>query len=258
MTATQPKQRSYAYFESQITLHSDEAQHVTERMGQIVDDSLRNMRYGLRYATGEKNMDKIVEMVETAFTQVTTDLNEEMARVQKMIDDNGVVIPSVYKHPVTLTVRHSTPMSAHYFGIIQQLDKLISEFEKLWLSGVWKDGQRDAAGREWQRRVARLGSDINNREQRAWMSAARREKKVQEKGDKTKKHGDAMPAQVTELAAPATLENASTVAAAASPPAAEPDTVAPVVPIVTTEVPVAADPPQPDSKPARKKKAVAA
>lgn len=258
MTATQPKQRSHAYYEYQITLHSDEAQHAMERMGQIVDDSLRNMRYSLRYAAGDKIMDKVDETVESAFAEITADIAKEIEIFEKVIHDNGIQIVAKFSHPVTTVEEYSTPMTMHYFSIIEQLDKLIQLFEKLWGSKFWNNKQRVEAGRDWQKRVQRLGNEVNKREQRAWAAAARKNRPVQENQGETKKPGDAAPAQVTELAAPATAENTTTVAAAASPPAAEPDTVAPVIPMVATEAPVAADPPQSDSKPVRKKKAVAA
>jgi hypothetical protein len=260
-TATQPKQRSYAYFESQITLHSDEAQHVAERMGQMVDDSFRNMRYGLRFATSEKTMDKLVEMIESSFTAITTDICAEMARVQKQIEDNGVVINPVHGHPATITVRNSTPMTARYFGIIQQFDQLIAGFEKLYLSGVWNDGQRYTAGRDWQRRVARVGSDINLKEQRAWAASARQDKKLVDRNRNTKKPNDISSVKAKETSTPASVSGAEEYqplqttddphqlsAASSGKPASLPVESEPVSDAV----------PEQDSKPARKKKTVAA
>jgi len=170
MATDNPKRHSRAYVEEEILLRSDEAQHVAKRAGPQAIVSLQKLAVVLGYLTKDKHIREVEEVIDQAIEKAAQEIAAEIARVQKLINDNGITVALQFNHPVAFTVALTTPAAVAYYGLIRQLDELMVRVHQLWFGRVWDSHQRREAGIQWQRRLVRLANRINHTEQRAWIA----------------------------------------------------------------------------------------
>ena len=170
MATDNPKRHSRAYVEEEILLRSDEAQHVAKRAGPQAIVSLQKLAVVLGYLTKDKHIREVEGMIDQAIEKAAQEIAAEIARVQKLINDNGITVALQFNHPAAFTVALTTPAAVAYYGLIRQLDELMVRVHQLWFGRVWDSHQRREAGIQWQRRLVRLANRINHTEQRAWIA----------------------------------------------------------------------------------------
>lgn len=246
MATESPHPHSRAYVEEQILLRSDEAQHVAKRAGPQAIVSLQKIAVVLGYITKEKQIAEVEELIDKAIDRTATTIAAEMARVQKLIADNGITVSPQFNHPVTITVALTTPAAVAYYGLIRQLDELMFLIHQLWFGRVWDNRQRRMAGIEWQRKLVALATNINQTEQRAWKAF---EKKGRSDEPQKTVVGD-LPSENAPDPAPAAAPETASAGAVPSEP-----TTLPALATADTE---SADPTIAPGKPARRNKSVAA
>lgn len=245
MGTESPKPHSRAFVEEEIFLRSDEAQHVAKHSGHQVILSLQKLAVVLGYLAKDKHVREVEKMVDHAIDKAATEIAAEMARVQKLIADNGINVTPRFNHPVTITAALTTPAAVAYYGLIRQLDELMFRVHQLWFGRVWHNQQRREAGIQWQRKLMALATHINHTEQRAW-------KALQKKGrpEELMKEpaANTLQEQAPERATAAVFETAS-----ADTGVTEPEST-PSAPSTLASIEAAAT----NSEPARPGKAVGA
>ena len=206
MATETPQPHSRAYVEEAIFLRSDEAQHVAKRSGPQTIVSLQKIAVVLGYITKDKQIREVEGLIDKAIDKAAAEIAAEMARVRKLIADNGVTVTPQFNHPVSIKVALTTPAAVAYYGLIRQLDELMFLVHQLWFGRVWHNQQRRAAGIQWQRRLMALATNINNTEQRAWKAF---QKKAKSEEPEKEPVTNTPLEQAPEGAAAAVLETAS-------------------------------------------------
>ncbi len=180
MATETPQPHSRAYVEEEIFLRSDEAQHVAKHAGRQAVVSLQKIAVVLGYLTKDKRIREVEALIDAAIDKTAAEIAAEMARVRKLIADNGISVTPQFNHPVTITVALTTPAAVAYYGLIRQLDELMFLAHQLWFGRAWHNQQRRAAGIQWQRRLVALATHINQTEQRAWKAFQKKKGRPEE------------------------------------------------------------------------------
>ena len=89
---------------------------------------------------------------------------------------NGISATPRYTNPKRITVHISSPQLAQYTALIEDLDRLMTVMDALWLTGVLTNKQRADGAYQWRTRVLRTGREIIDIERRARKSAEKRGK----------------------------------------------------------------------------------
>lgn len=236
MATETPKPHSRAFVEEEIFLRSDEAQHVAQHSGRQAVISLQKIAVVLGYLTKDKQVREVEAMIDKAIDKAAAEIAAEMARVQKLIADNGVTVTPRFNHPVTITVALTTPSAVAYYGLIRQLDELMFRVHQLWFGRVWYNQQRRAAGIQWQRKLMALATHINQTEQRAW-------KAFQKKGRSDRPGNEPTDDTLPESASDGTSAPPETARADAEMREPEPPASAPTAPATTEDAAAASQPP---------------
>jgi len=118
--------------------------------------------------TSQQDGEKFGGMLQEKLTAVRSDLRDEVARLQKIIDDNGVEVGTVaYSDQQVDTVPLYTPEANIYLGLLTTFDDVISKADVLWLSGLWRHVQRDNCIHYWRTRLVSFAREINTLQVRA-------------------------------------------------------------------------------------------
>jgi len=100
----------------------------------------------------------------------------EHARLAQLREANGISATPRYTNPKRITVHISSPQLAQYTALIEELDRLMTVMDALWLTGVLTNKQRADGAHQWRTRVLRTGREIIDIERRARKSAEKRGK----------------------------------------------------------------------------------
>ncbi len=89
---------------------------------------------------------------------------------------NGISATPRYTNPKQITVHISSPQLAQYTALIEELDRLMTVMDTLWLTGVLTNKQRADGAYQWRTRILRAGREIIEIERRARAAAEKRGK----------------------------------------------------------------------------------
>ena len=70
------------------------------------------------------------------------ELKAEHARLAQLRESNGISATPRYTNPKRITVHISSPQLAQYTALIEELDRLMTVMDALWLTGVLTNKQR--------------------------------------------------------------------------------------------------------------------
>jgi hypothetical protein len=121
-------------------------------------------------------MDQVEGIVGSLIGALAAELRAEHARLAQLREANGISATPRYTHPRRITVHISSPQLAQYTALIEELDRLMTVMDALWLTGVLTNRQRADGAYQWRTRVLRTGREIIEIERRARASAQKRGK----------------------------------------------------------------------------------
>ena len=176
MPASTRKSFSRPVFDQTITIHSNHAQRLLDRGFLLVVRALYGIDVVLRILGDDEEMDQVEEIVGKLIGELATELRAEHARLAQLREANGIGATPRYTNPKRITVHISSPQLAQYTALIEELDRLMTVMDALWLTGVLTNKQRADGAYQWRTRVLRTGREIIEIERRARASAEKRGK----------------------------------------------------------------------------------
>jgi hypothetical protein len=176
MPASTRKSFSRPVFDQTITIHSNHAQRLLDRGFLLVVRALYGIDVVLRILGDDAEMDQVEEIVGKLIGELVTELRAEHARFAQLREANGIGATPRYTNPKRITVHISSPQLAQYTALIEELDRLMTVMDALWLTGVLTNKQRADGAYQWRTRVLRTGREIIEIERRARASAEKRGK----------------------------------------------------------------------------------
>jgi len=177
-------------FDQTITIHSSHAQRLLDRGFLLVVRALYGIDVVLRIIGDDQEMDQVEEIVGSLIGELAAELRAEHARLAQLREANGISATPRYTNPKRITVHISSPQLAQYTALIEELDRLMTVMDALWLTGVLTNKQRADGAYQWRTRVLRTGREIIDIERRARKSAEKRGK-----GDELSEVEDSVVAQ---------------------------------------------------------------
>jgi len=163
-------------FDQTVTIHSNHAQRLLDRGFLLVVRALYGIDVVLRILGDDEEMDQVEEIVGKLIGELATELRAEHARLAQLREANGISATPRYTNPKRITVHISSPQLAQYTALIEELDRLMTVMDALWLTGVLTNKQRADGAYQWRTRVLRTGREIIDIERRARTSAEKRGK----------------------------------------------------------------------------------
>ena len=163
-------------FDQTVTIQSNHAQRLLDRGFLLVVRALYGIDVVLRILGDEEEMDQVEGIVGALIGALAAELRAEHARLAQLREANGISATPRYTHPRKITVHISSPQLAQYTALIEELDRLMTVMDALWLTGVLTNKQRADGAYQWRIRVLRTGREIIEIERRARASAEKRGK----------------------------------------------------------------------------------
>jgi len=96
----------------------------------------------LRIIGDDEEMDQVEEIVGKLIGELAAELRAEHARLAQLRESNGISATPRYTNPKRITVHISSPQLAQYTALIEELDRLMTVMDALWLTGVLTNKQR--------------------------------------------------------------------------------------------------------------------
>jgi len=163
-------------FDQTITIQSNHAQRLLDRGFLLVVRALYGIDVVLRILGDDEEMDQVEGIVGALIGALATELRAEHGRLAQLREANGISATPRYTNPRKITVHISSPQLAQYTALIEELDRLMTVMDTLWLTGVLTNKQRADGAYQWRIRVLRTGREIIEIERRARASAEKRGK----------------------------------------------------------------------------------
>ena len=163
-------------FDQTIRIQSNHAQRLLDRGFLLVVRALYGIDVVLRIIGDDEEMDQVEEIVGKLIGELAAELKAEHARLAQLRETNGISATPRYTNPKRITVHISSPQLAQYTALIEELDRLMTVMDALWLTGVLTNKQRADGAYQWRTRVLRTGREIIEIERRARASAEKRGK----------------------------------------------------------------------------------
>jgi hypothetical protein len=163
-------------FDQTITIHSNHAQRLLDRGFLLVVRALYGIDVVLRIIGDDEEMDQVEEIVGRRIGELAAELRAEHARLAQLREANGISATPRYTNPRRITVHISSPQLAQYTALIEELDRLMTAMDTLWLTGVLTNKQRADGAYQWRHPGAAGGREIIEIERRARASAEKRGK----------------------------------------------------------------------------------
>lgn len=176
MSAARRDAFSRPVFDQTIRIQSNHAQRLLDRGFLLVVRALYGIDVVLRIIGDDEEMDQVEEIVGKLIAELAEELRAEHGRLAQLRENNGISATPRYTNPKQITVHISSPQLAQYTALIEELDRLMTVMDTLWLTGVLTNKQRADGAYQWRTRVLRTGREIIEIERRARASAEKRGK----------------------------------------------------------------------------------
>jgi hypothetical protein len=174
MSAARRDAFSRPVFDQTIRIQSNHAQRLLDRGFLLVVRALYGIDVVLRIIGDDEEMDQVEEIVGSLIAELAEELRAEHARLAQLRETNGISATPRYTNPKQITVHISSPQLAQYTALIEELDRMMTVMDTLWLTGVLTNKQRADGAYQWRTRVLRTGREIIEIERRARASAEKR------------------------------------------------------------------------------------
>jgi len=176
MSAARRDAFSRPVFDQTIRIQSNHAQRLLDRGFLLVVRALYGIDVVLRIIGDDEEMDQVEEIVGSLIAELAEELRAEHRRLAQLRDANGISATPRYTNPKQITVHISSPQLAQYTALVEELDRLMTVMDTLWLTLVLTNKQRADGAYQWRTRVLRTGREIIEIERRARASAEKRGK----------------------------------------------------------------------------------
>jgi hypothetical protein len=176
MSAASRDAFSRPVFDQTIRIQSNHAQRLLDRGFLLVVRALYGIDVVLRIIGDDEEMDQVEEIVGSLIAELAEELRAEHARLAQLREANGISTTPRYTNPKQITVHISSPQLAQYTALIEELDRLMTVMDTLWLTRVLTNRQCADGAYQWRTRVLRTGREIIEIERRARASAEKRGK----------------------------------------------------------------------------------
>jgi hypothetical protein len=176
MSAARRDAFSRPVFDQSIRIQSNHAQRLLDRGFLLVVRALYGIDVVLRIIGDDEEMDQVEEIMGQLIGELAEELKTGHARLAQLRESNGISATPRYTNPKRITVHISSPQLAQYTALIEELDRMMTVMDTLWLTGVLSNKQRADGAYEWRTRVLRTGREIIEIERRARASAEKRGK----------------------------------------------------------------------------------
>jgi len=176
MSAARRDAFSRPVFDQTIRIQSNHAQRLLDRGFLLVVRALYGIDVVLRIIGDDEEMDQVEEIVGSLIAELAEELRAEHRRLAQLRDANGISATPRYTNPKQITVHISSPQLAQYTALVEELDRLMTVMDTLWLTLVLTNKQRADGAYQWRTRVLRTGREIIEIERRARASAVKRGK----------------------------------------------------------------------------------
>jgi len=176
MSAARRDAFSRPVFDQTIRIQSNHAQRLLDRGFLLVVRALYGIDVVLRIIGDDEEMDQVEEIVGSLIGELAEELRAEHARLAQLREANGISATPRYTNPKQITVHISSPQLAQYTALIEELDRLMTVMDTLWLTGVLTNKQRADGAYQWRTRILRAGREIIEIERRARAAAEKRGK----------------------------------------------------------------------------------
>lgn len=157
-----------------ITFGSLQAQQVMHRSYKKLSQSLFSISVILKIINkdAEDDIEKLDELIDKQFDEVTKDLEDAKARITKLLEDCGVEQMATYSNPVDYSIDVDSPRASRFLTIIKRLDELMLFIDTGWLTGELNDKQKKEQTYMWRQRVMKMAGRIIRIEQQARIAAS--------------------------------------------------------------------------------------
>lgn len=146
-----------------LTLDTEVAQRIYQRTFQEVLRNVYSLSIVARIVSeDETSTDELNDLVVMKFTGMSELLDNEMARLTKLRDDNAITASPKYSNPLELEVEISSPLASQYLQLIKKLDSIVKLLDCLWLAEELTAKQKLRGEYEWQRRLVKLANQIRD------------------------------------------------------------------------------------------------
>ena len=170
MAQERPKY-SKPIFKQSFTINSLQAQRVVNRVFRRTVSALYGIDVILRIIGDENEIDEVEQIISQLIEGCTKAVDNEQARLDKLMESNGIDEIPGYTDPITFNAKISSPQVGQFVGLVRKLDALMISMDALWLSSVLSNKQRVDGNYAWQQRIIKLARRIIDIEIRARKSA---------------------------------------------------------------------------------------
>jgi len=160
MSAARRDAFSRPVFDQTIRIQSNHPQRLLDRGFLLVVRALYGIDVVLRIIGDDEEMDQVEEIVGNLIAELAEVLRAEHARRVQLRETNGISATPRYTNPKQITVHISSPQLAQYTALIEEIDRLMTVMDTLWLTGVLTNKQRADGAYQWRTRVLHTGREV--------------------------------------------------------------------------------------------------
>jgi hypothetical protein len=136
-----------------------------------LNEALFSIGVKLQIICDRDEMDAVEEIMNDHFRKAIEDMRDELARLNKLLADNGVSAALDYSNALAYKIPIKSPQASMFIGLVLQLDQIVTAIDALWLNAVINSRQRSDGTYQWQQRLVRLAGKIIGTEKRARLAA---------------------------------------------------------------------------------------
>ena len=155
------------------------AQRVVDRVFRRTVSALYGIDVILRIIGDENEIDEVEQIISQLIEDCAKAVDNEQARLDKLMESNGIDEVPDYTDPITFNAKISSPQVGQFVGLVRKLDALMISMDTLWLSSVLSNKQRVDGNYAWQQRIIKLARRIIDIEIRARKSAKAKGKEAE-------------------------------------------------------------------------------
>lgn len=170
-----PPVYSQPVFKQTLEVKSLPAQKILAHIFERVSNGLIALNITLFIRGKAEAMDAIEDLMSNAFAKMEQSLEQEMARLKRLMEDNGIQTLPVYTRPIQHEVEISSPQAAQFFGLIKKLDSCMALVDTLWINRALSSRQRLMAIDQWQDQFMKLARYLGRVGRRARETAQQQE-----------------------------------------------------------------------------------
>jgi len=203
VSALSASPNSRPIFQRKVTLNSLQAKRIIDRSFKKLRHALFQTSVIMKITYSEEEIAAVDSTIDKSLDKEQQDISNEKARIQKLLDDNGITTLAVYTKPEEFILDIDSPRANRFLRLVIAVDELIHLIDTAWLSGEISDSVKKDLTYQQQQRLIKAAGQIIGLESRTRAAAARRGKTIIEE-----EHTDELTSGI-DLELDAEIEQAS-------------------------------------------------